>query len=208
LGAYIMERACADCMSWQSKLGIPIEVAVNVSTVQFGRDSFVQEVESVLKKTGLQPKLLQLELTESVILSGLESAIAKIKLLQSIGVTIAIDDFGTGYSALSYIEKLPFNALKIDRSFVKEIVQRSETKAMVRSLILFAQELGMRVIVEGIESGAQLRAIQDIGADEVQGYFLGGPTADPLSQLSCPKGIVANVMQDLVATEPMAIEPI
>jgi len=203
LGAYIMERACADCMSWQSKLGIPIEVAVNVSTVQFCRDSFVDDVEMVLKKTGLDPRLLQLELTESVMLGGLPGSIATIRRLQSIGVSVAIDDFGTGYSALSYIEKLPFNALKIDRSFVKEIVQRSETKAMVRSLILFAQELGMKVIVEGIESEAQLKAIQEIGADEAQGYFLGRPTADPLARLSSPEGIVENAMNDLVAIEPI-----
>jgi diguanylate cyclase (GGDEF)-like protein len=201
LGAYIMERACADCMSWQSKGGTPIEVAVNVSTVQFSRDSFVDEVETTLKKTGLNPRLLQLEVTESVMLGGLQGSIATIKRLQSIGVTVAIDDFGTGYSALSYIEKLPFNALKIDRSFVREIVQRSETKAMVRSLILFAQELGMKVIVEGIESEAQLRAIQEIGADEAQGYFLGRPTANPLARLSSPDGIVQNVMNDLVAIE-------
>ncbi len=203
LGAYIMERACADCMSWQSKLGLPIEVAVNVSTMQFSRDSFVEEVETALKKTGLDPKLLQLELTESVMLGGLEGSIATIRRLQSIGVTVAIDDFGTGYSALSYIEKLPFDALKIDRSFVKEILQRSETKAMVRSLVLFAQELGMKVIVEGIESEAQLRAIKDIGADEVQGYFLGRPTAEPLAHLPCPDGIVENVMHDLIAIEPI-----
>lgn len=202
LGAYIMERACADCVSWQSKLGIPIEVAVNVSTVQFSRDSFVDEVETALKNTGLDPRLLQLELTESVMLGGLQGSIATIRRLQSIGVTVAIDDFGTGYSALSYIEKLPFNALKIDRSFVKDIVQRSETKAMVRSLILFAQELGMKVIVEGIESEAQLQAIQEIGANEAQGYFLGCPTADPLARLLSRDQIVENVMSDLVATEP------
>ena len=184
LGAYIMERACMDCASWQLTSETPIEVAVNVSNVQFGRDSFIEEVESALKKTGLAPRLLQLELTESVMLSGVEDAAAKIKHLQSIGVTVAVDDFGTGYSALSYIQKLPFNALKIDHIFMREVMQHPETKAMVRSLILLAHELGMKVIVEGIESQAQLKVIKEMGANEVQGFLLGHPTADPLAHLS------------------------
>ena len=146
--------------------------------------SFVEEVESILKKTGLDPRLLQLELTESVMLSALQDAAETIRRLQRIGVTVAIDDFGTGYSALSYIQRLPFNALKVDRTFMKEIMQRSETKAMVRSLVLLAQELGMTVIVEGIETEAQLRAIKEMGANEVQGYLLGRPTPDPLAHLS------------------------
>ena len=206
LGAYVMERACADCLSWQSNSGPPIEVAVNVSTVQFNRDSFVEDVKTTLKKTGLDPRLLQLELTESVMLGGLENAVATIRRLQSIGVTVAIDDFGTGYSALSYIQRLPFNALKIDRTFVKEIMQRSETKAMVRSLIVLAQELGMKVIVEGIENEAQLRAIQELGANQVQGYYLGRPTPDPLSHLSLPEATGANVMDDQMFLVPEKLE--
>jgi diguanylate cyclase len=128
LGAFVLERACVDCLTWQSISGAPIEVAVNISTLQFARDSFVEEVEAVLRKTGLEPRFLQLELTESVMLHGLGDAVATIKGLQNIGVSVAIDDFGTGYSALSYLSKLPFNALKIDRTFMKEIMQSSETK--------------------------------------------------------------------------------
>ncbi len=195
LGAQVLERACADCASWQSKSETPIEVAVNVSSMQFGRDSFVEEVEMVLKKTGLNPQLLQLELTESVIVNGLDDAVATIKRLQNIGVTVAIDDFGTGYSALSYLSKLPFNALKIDRTFMKEIMQSSETKAMVHSLIVLAQELGMNVIVEGIENEAQLRVIKEIGANQVQGFFLGRPTPDPMALISDPAPMVADLLE-------------
>jgi diguanylate cyclase (GGDEF)-like protein len=196
LGAFVLQRACADCVSWQSNSGTLIEVAVNVSNVQFCRDSFVEEVEEVLRSTGLEPRFLQLEITESVMLNGLEDAIATISRLQKIGVSVAIDDFGTGYFALSYLSKLPFNALKIDRTFMKEIMQSSETKAMVRSLIVLAKELGMNVIVEGIENEAQLRAIQEIGANEVQGYFLGLPSPDPLAYLSTPGEKDANAMND------------
>jgi len=183
LGAYVLERACTDCLSWQSNAERPIEVAVNVSNVQFGRDSFADEVEAILKKTGLPPVLLQLELTESVILIGVEKAVATIQRLQSLGVTVAVDDFGTGYSALSHIQRLPFDTLKIDRVFLKDIGRR-ETKAMVRSLIRLAQEMGMKVIVEGVETEAQFNVIRAMGADEVQGFLLGRPTPNPLQHVT------------------------
>ena len=208
LGAHIMERACEDCVSWQSNAGPRIEVAVNVSNVQFGRDSFIEEVEAALKKTGLEPALLQIELTESVMLVGLDTTVAKIRQLQSIGVTVAIDDFGTGYSALSYIQKLPFNALKIDRMFMEEITAHSETRAMVRSLIQLAQELGMKVIVEGVKSETQFRIIKDIGADEVQGFLLGRPTPDPFEHLSrYPNAICTNTEADEISLVPEELKP-
>ena len=206
LGAHVLERACTDCVSWQSKSGHRIEVAVNVSSVQFGRDSFVEEVEAVLKKTGLEPKLLQLELTESVIVNGLDGAVATIRRLQDLGVSVAIDDFGTGYSALSYLSKLPFNALKIDRIFMKEIMRSSETRAMVRSLIVIAQELGMNVIVEGIENEAQLKAIQEIGANQVQGYYLGRPTPDPLALIADLDAMIAKDVLDQLPPVPDKLE--
>ena len=120
---------------------------------------------------------------------------------------MAIDDFGTGYSALSYIQKLPFDALKIDRTFINEIMQRSETKAMVRSLVVLAQELGMKVIVEGIENEAQLRTIQELGANQVQGYYLGRPTPDPLVHLSFPEAKIENIVDDqtLRASEQLEV---
>ncbi|HLH07989.1 MAG TPA: EAL domain-containing protein [Terriglobales bacterium] len=183
LGEHILKRACVDARNWQAIANRPVQVAVNVSSVQFCRDSFVDEVETVLKQTELNPKLLQLELTESVMLHGIERAGAIIRRLQSIGVSVAIDDFGTGYSALSYLPKLAFNALKIDRGFMKEIMQRAETRAMVRSLIVLAQELGMKVIVEGIETDEQLKLIQEMGGNEAQGYLLGRPTPNPISHL-------------------------
>lgn len=184
LGAYVMERACRDCVLWQSDADAPVEVAVNVSNVQFAQDTFVDEVQALLHKTGMPAHLLQLELTESVMIIGLEDAVEKIKALQNIGVTVAIDDFGTGYSALSYMPKLPFNALKIDRTFMREIMQRPEAKSMVHSLVVLAHELGMKVIVEGIENEAQLAIIKEIGANAVQGFLLGRPTPEPSQLLS------------------------
>jgi diguanylate cyclase (GGDEF)-like protein len=186
LGAYIMERACTEAVGWQSLAAHPIQVAVNVSSVQFARESFVDEVFETLKRTGLNPNLLEIELTESAMLVGVSRAAKSIQLLRSIGVSFAIDDFGTGYSCLSYLPELGFDALKIDRSFVKELIHRPETRAMVRSLLTLAHDLGMRVIAEGIETQEQLTLIEDMGGNEAQGYLLGRPTPNPAALLRGP----------------------
>jgi len=183
LGAWIMERACTEAVSWQTATGKPVQVAVNVSSVQFARDTFVDEVMETIQRTGLDPHLLQIELTESSMLIGVQRAAHAMKVLRSLGVSFAIDDFGTGYSCLSYLPELAFDALKIDRVFVKDLIQRPETRAMVRSLISLAQELGMRIIFEGIETSEQLQIIETMGAHEAQGYLLGRPNPHPATLL-------------------------
>jgi diguanylate cyclase (GGDEF)-like protein len=184
LGAYVMERACADAVTWQWRMKRPIQVAVNVSSVQFARDSFIEEVEDILHRTGLKPSLLQIELTESATLTGVERTAEMMRRLKNKGISIAMDDFGTGYSCLSYLPKLCFDALKLDRSFVNELVVHPETRAFVQSILLMAHNLHMKVIVEGIETREQLELIKALGTNEAQGYLLGRPSANPLEQLS------------------------
>jgi diguanylate cyclase (GGDEF)-like protein len=179
LGAYLMERACSEAVTWQATAPLPIQVAVNVSSIQFSRKNFMEEVIGILNRTGLNPTLLQIELTESIMLSGTNDAVEMMKRLGALGVSFAIDDFGTGYSCLSYLPRLPFNALKIDRSFVTQLESTPGTRAMVNSLIALAHNLGMRVIVEGVERLEQMELIQELGGDEIQGYLLGRPTSDP-----------------------------
>jgi diguanylate cyclase (GGDEF)-like protein len=183
LGAYIMEQACTEAATWQSIAGRDIQVAVNVSSVQFARDSFVEEVAGILQRTELRPALLQIEVTESVTLNGIEHAAEAIRRLRSMGISVAIDDFGIGYSCLSYLPKLAFSAIKIDRSFVNELMVRPETSALVQAILIMAHNLNMRVIVEGIETKEQLHRIKELGADEAQGYLLGRPSADPVAKL-------------------------
>jgi diguanylate cyclase (GGDEF)-like protein len=184
LGDYIMEQACAEAVRWQAIAPYPIEVAVNVSSVQFDREDFVTQVIEILDRTGLAPTLLQIELTESVMLRALDRAAGAMQALRNRGVSFAIDDFGTGYSCLSYLPKLPFDALKIDRSFLAGLDSRSPAKGMVHSLIAMAHNLGMRVIVEGIEHPEQLSVIRTMGAHEIQGYLLGRPLADPAARIA------------------------
>lgn len=183
LGSYIMERACTDAVSWQAIADRPVQVAVNVSNVQFARDSFFEEVADVLHRTGLQPNLLQIELTESATVAGVERADEMMRRLKRMGVGVAVDDFGTGYSCLSYLPKLSFDALKLDRSFVNELMVRRETRAFVRSILTMARNLQMRVIVEGIETKDQLNLVRALGINEAQGYLLGRASADPGSLL-------------------------
>lgn len=179
LGAHIMKRACREALGWQILSNHPVQVAVNVSSVQFARETFISEVEEILHSTGLDPHLLQIELTESATLIGIERAGEIMNRLKRIGVTIAVDDFGTGYSCLSYLPKLPFDVLKIDRSFVNELMVRRETRAFVKSILTMADSLGMRVVVEGVETEEQLHMVMELGIHEAQGFLLGRPSPDP-----------------------------
>jgi diguanylate cyclase (GGDEF)-like protein len=186
LGMHVMRIASAEAARWQSRLTAPVQIAVNVSSIQLMRDTFVDEVAEVLRDSGLDPHLLQIELTESVMLNGQLRAVEAMSRLAALGVSLAIDDFGTGYSCLSYLPKLPFDALKIDRSFVSELGMRSEVDAMVHSLVTLAHNFGMRVIAEGVETEQQMAMIAEIGCNEVQGYLLGKPTADATPYLLAP----------------------
>lgn len=183
LGAYLLEQACSEAVKWQAIAPYPIQLAVNVSSLQFTRATFVDEVAHTLKHTGLKAELLQIELTESIMLTGAERAAGTMKRLRALGVSLAIDDFGTGYSCLSYLPRLPFDTLKIDRSFVYELESRSGAKAIVRFLIALAHSLNMQVVVEGVETTQQLEVIKKLGGNEVQGFLLGRPTPNPRSQL-------------------------
>jgi EAL domain-containing protein (putative c-di-GMP-specific phosphodiesterase class I) len=181
LGAYILTTACREALRWQDSASGPTQVAVNVSTIQFARESFVDEVAEVLRITGLSPALLQLELTESVFVGGMDQAAEAMNRLSGMGISMAVDDFGTGYSSLSYLPNLPFASLKIDRSFINEMEQNPDQKNMIRSLVMLAHNLGMKVIAEGVETRAQLELIELFGGDEVQGYLLGKPTPEPMA---------------------------
>ena len=180
LGAFIMEKACAEAVRWQRVVSYPIQVAVNVSSIQFGRKGFVEEVCAILDRSGLKPELLQIELTESVMLSGAHFAADTMHRLHALGISLAMDDFGTGYSNLSYLPSLPFDAIKIDRSFVMNMETQPERESMIRTVIALARDIGMRAIVEGIETTQQLELIKEFGANEVQGYLTGKPTANPI----------------------------
>ncbi len=181
LGLFVMERACEVAASWAGGTLGPcnVGIAVNVSAVQLFREDFVASVRGVLERTNLAPGRLKLELTESSLLADIEETIRKMCELRTMGVELLIDDFGTGYSCLSYLGRLPFTSLKIDRSFVHELNHGSHSGRMVSTLVTLAKEFGMNVIAEGIETPEQFDAVMACGCDEAQGYWLGHPARNP-----------------------------
>jgi diguanylate cyclase len=183
IGAYIMEAACREAATWQADAENPIQLAVNVSAVQFNSDNIVAEVAEILKRTGLPPHILQIELTESVMLGSSRTCAEKMAKLRALGITIAIDDFGTGYSSLSYLADLPVNAIKTDRSFLRGDLVTSDGPSMIASMIDLAHRFRIRVIVEGVETAGELALVRRLGADEAQGFLLGRPGPNPAGQI-------------------------
>jgi diguanylate cyclase (GGDEF)-like protein len=179
LGFHIFEMACQAAADWQRILPYPVQVAVNVSAVQFNSEAIVEEILMVLNRTGLDPSLLQIELTETVMLGSLQQSAEKMKRLRDLGVSLAIDDFGTGYSALSYLPDLPVDVIKIDRSFVRNLHPGSDAVAIMCSIVELAHSMKLSAVVEGVEDEAQLALARELGADTAQGYLLGRPGPDP-----------------------------
>jgi diguanylate cyclase (GGDEF)-like protein len=174
IGRWVLAKACRCAQRWQAA-GRAVPVAVNVSGVQFRQPGMIDEIAEILGETGLDPALLELELTETVIMEGGHTNIDRLAELKEIGVRLAIDDFGTGYSSLSYLKQFPINALKIDRSFVKDLGVDRNDAAIARGIIAIAHGLDLEVIAEGVESKEQLDFLRAHHCDKVQGYLLGQP---------------------------------
>jgi EAL domain-containing protein (putative c-di-GMP-specific phosphodiesterase class I) len=153
----------------------PATMAVNVSAMEFGDDSFLGSVFAILRETGLDPRFLEIELTESVLMKRAESAASVLQILRAKGVQIAVDDFGTGYSSLSYLSKFPIDALKIDQSFVRQITGASDEASLVTAIISMGRSLKVRVIAEGVETQEEMAFLQAHRCDEAQGYYFGRP---------------------------------
>ncbi len=189
IGEWVLRQACADAAAW---LG-GIKVAVNVSAIQFRNSRLVEAVGDALAESGLQAQRLELEVTESVLLHDGEATLATLHQLRRLGVRIALDDFGTGYSSLSYLRSFPFNKLKIDQSFVRDLAQTAEAAAIVRAVTQLGTALGMSITAEGIETEEQLAYLCDEACTEGQGYLFSRPVpADAipalLERLSTPHG--------------------
>ncbi|MFO1436525.1 MAG: EAL domain-containing protein [Gammaproteobacteria bacterium] len=181
LGKWILREACLQNAEWQLQKLPRITMAVNISALQFQQHGFVDFVRETLADTGLDPRYLELEITESVVMNDLDATIASLKSLKDLGVQLAMDDFGTGFSSLSYLRRLPIDKLKIDRSFVVDAHQNSEDAAIVHAIISMAHSLGLKVIAEGVETKQQLLFLRRMQCDEVQGFYL----SKPLSPEEC-----------------------
>lgn len=177
IGKWVLQTACRQAAAWQA-IGLQsLRVAVNVSVRQFLQDDIVDVVSAALSESGIEPRQLELELTESLLMDGNERVISAMQALKRMGVGLAIDDFGTGYSSLGYLRRFPISSIKIDRSFVQGINSDEDAAALVRSIISMAREMRLSVIAEGVETREQLSYLAYHGCHEIQGYFLGKPTS-------------------------------
>jgi len=176
LGNWILDTACKQLAAWATRPEkADLRIAVNVSARQFQQPEFVEQVISTLRRTGADPNRLTLELTESVLVHNVEDVIEKMSALKSEGVNFALDDFGTGYSSLYYLKRLPLDQLKIDRSFVHDVLIDSDDAAIAKTIVALAQTLGLKVIAEGIETAEQRVFLAVSGCHHYQGYFFGRP---------------------------------
>ena len=175
IGAWVLREACRQAQRWRECTGRAVTIAVNLSALQFRRGDLVETVSEAIRESGLAPALLELELTESILLQDVDTVLATISRLKSLGVGLAIDDFGTGYSSLSYLKRFAVSRLKIDQSFVRDMIRDPDDGAIVKAIIQMARSLKLDVIAEGVEEPEQAEWLQREGCRQAQGYLFGRP---------------------------------
>jgi diguanylate cyclase (GGDEF)-like protein/PAS domain S-box-containing protein len=175
IGQWVLTTACTQARKWQDTGLLPLPVAVNVSAVQFRQEGFRELIKKVLHDTGLEPQYLELELTESLLLSNADMTFPVLQELKATGVKLAIDDFGTGYSSLSYLRQFPVHKLKIDRSFIQNVAVNPDDASIAAAIIGLGRSLNLKVIAEGVEDEAQMSFLRAHQCDEIQGYYFSRP---------------------------------
>ena len=187
IGRWVLSEACRQMNEWQqlTDTDSKLSVSVNLSVKQFMQPDLIKQVKDTLQETGLSPHSLKLEITESVVMENIETATEMLKQLRKFGIESSIDDFGTGYSSLSYLHRFPSSTLKIDSTFVSRMNDHSENAEIVKTIIMLARNLGMKVIAEGIETKTQLEQLRDMTCDRGQGFYFSKalPSAEALRLL-------------------------
>ncbi|WP_375305828.1 GAF domain-containing protein [Bradyrhizobium sp. A11] len=209
IGRWVLNEACAQAMAWQRSGLLPLSMAVNLSPRQFADEHLLQDVDEALAASGMSPVLLQLEVTESMMMRNVGRALKVLDAIQSRGIRLAIDDFGTGYSSMSLMKHFPIDTIKIDRSFVRDLPQDSEDQAIAQAIISMGKALGMTVVAEGVENAEQEAFLRAHGCDEMQGFLVSKPLpARQMAELLRPMVLpVAPPLQpepDAAATEAAA----
>jgi diguanylate cyclase (GGDEF)-like protein len=175
IGEWVLRAACRQASAWELSGMAPIRVAVNLSARQLHSEDFVQQVREVLRETGANPELVELEITESMMMQDVQRIVDLLGELRELGLHIAVDDFGTGYSSLAYLKRLPIDSLKVDRSFVKDLPGDADDATITRAVIALAHSLRLKVVAEGVETVEQLDFLRSLDCDEIQGYLLSRP---------------------------------
>jgi EAL domain-containing protein (putative c-di-GMP-specific phosphodiesterase class I) len=176
IGEWVLREGCREAASWPK----PLQIAINLSPVQFRHGDLVGLVHMVLLETGLAPERLVLEITEGALMDDYSRAVSILRRLKALGVQIAMDDFGTGYSSLSYLQSFPFDKIKIDRTFISNLERNNQSAAIVRAVLGLGQKLDLLVVAEGVENQEQLAILRNERCDEMQGFLIGRPC--PISE--------------------------
>jgi len=174
---WVLEQAIKQCRAWRDAGFTALTMSVNLSALQFRQHSLMQQIRSLLDKYDLPPGVLDLELTEGILMQGVERTLATLHELSSIGVILSLDDFGTGYSSLSYLKRFPIRQLKIDQSFVRDVISDASDATMVRTIILMAKSLHLHVVAEGVETLEQAKFLMECGCERAQGYYFRRPVS-------------------------------
>jgi EAL domain-containing protein (putative c-di-GMP-specific phosphodiesterase class I) len=201
IGEWVLRDACRQMERWQKIFPSdpPLFVSVNLSSKQFIQSDLIQRVTQIIEETKINPEGLKLEITESAVMDNVETATEMLKKLRALGIKLSIDDFGTGYSSLSYLHRFPIDTLKVDRSFVVNMSEDGENVEIVRTIVSLAQNLGMNVIAEGVETKEQLAALRKLGCENGQGYFFSKPVnATAAENLICDTYTVEPAVETLV----------
>jgi diguanylate cyclase (GGDEF)-like protein/PAS domain S-box-containing protein len=176
IGQWVLGEACRQLKEWQAMFpDSQLQISVNLSTKQFAQPDLIEQIKKTLEETGLNPRSLKLEITESAVMENTEVAIRLLKELRTLGVELSIDDFGTGYSSLSYLHRFPLSTLKIDRSFISRMESQDENAQIVETIVMLARNLGMNVVAEGVETASQLSQLGALECEYGQGYFFSKP---------------------------------
>ena len=175
IGQWVLRTACEQNMAWRKRGMRSVVMSVNISPRQFKEPSLLGDIAGILKDTGMPPELLELEITESMLMQHVDIAAEKAAAMKKLGIRLAIDDFGTGYSSLSQLKRFPIDTLKIDRAFVRDIPRSVDDTAITKAVISLGKALGVRVVAEGVESPEQYRFLRDHGCDEMQGFLFSKP---------------------------------
>ena len=173
----MLREACKQLREWDAELlGCkPVTMSVNVSPREFGEHGFVDQVERILRETGVDPKRVRLEITEGATMGDAERAVQVLSRLRALGVQLSVDDFGIGYSSLSYLHRFPLNVLKIDKSFVMDIIDKPESRDVINSIVGLARSMGLQVVAEGAEHDDQIEVLKGLGCDFGQGFVFHRP---------------------------------
>ncbi len=177
IGEWVLKTACYQIKEWVKSGYSSLLMAVNLSGHQIGNKGLVKALLDIIEETGMEPKNLELELTESILMENAESSIELMDKLKDAGLRLSVDDFGTGYSSLSYLKRFSIDKLKIDKSFIDDVIADGDAAIIASTIIAMGQKLNLKVIAEGVETVEQLRFLQEQGCDEIQGYLFSKPVS-------------------------------